>query len=366
MLTTLFAELERRGAFTNGLSRAYTLGLADPENTPLVASASFYAEAVRTSTRLRLAHAVGERLSRAAAHDQAADDLTQIIANTATDLGHIPPPLDGAAAEKPATIADLFKVDLGENNWLVPGLIEHGERVVIVAAEGGGKSVLSTQWAIAIAGGVHPFTGQKVGDPKRVLLIDTENGPRQTQRRYEWVGKRFKNAEPGWAHRIQHHIRTEGLDLAKRDRAWLMKVAADCSPDLIIVGPAYKIMAGDPQRDSDVLALLSALDEVRVRHNAALFIETHTGHAKDGAGNRIVRPYGSSVWLRWPEVGIGMTRGPGDMGDKHVTEFAIGHWRGQREERDWPELIERGTPGQLPWNPVGTDYWTKATRKGIA
>ncbi len=359
------AELDRRGKLTEahgGVDRGYVLSLAAIENTPMAASAQYYAEAVRTSTRVRLAQNAAQRLARATNGEGASDDLSELIAKHTETLAAIPPALDGSAPAEPATIADLLSMEF-DHDWLIPGLIERGERVVLVAAEGGGKSVLSTQWAIAMAGGLHPFTGQPAGDPKRVLLIDTENGPRQTQRRYEWVGRRMPKARAGWAHRIQHHIRTEGLDLAGRDRSWLMKVAADCSPDLIIVGPAYKIMRGDPQRDNDVLALLGALDEVRTRHNAAIFIETHSGHGKDAGGVRIVRPYGSSVWLRWPEIGVGLVRSEGDQGGKFPTEYAVNHWRGAREERDWPELIERGTENQLPWSPVGSDYWTNAARK---
>lgn len=358
------AELTARGQLSGlrgGVEENYVRSLAAPELTPIAAAAGFYAEAVRTSTRLRLTAAAAARLTRAASAEAASDDLEELIANHTEALNHIPQALDAAAPAAPATIADLLNMEL-THDWQIPGLIEKGERVVVVAGEGGGKSVLSTQWAIAYAGGVHPFTGEPCGDPKRVLLIDAENGLRQTQRRYHWIGERFTQAQPGWGKRIQHHIHTEGLDLVKRDRSWFLKVAADCSPDLIILGPAYKLMSGDPQRDSEVMALLGVLDEVRTKHRASLFIETHTGHGKDTSGSRIVRPYGSSVWLRWPEIGIGLKRGPGDQGEDFPTEYSVDHWRGAREERSWPKLIERGTKNQLPWSPVGSDYWTTARR----
>jgi hypothetical protein len=360
------AELQRRGKLSTsapGLDSAWVADIAAPKNTPMAASAHWYAEAVRLSTRLRVTQESAQRLARAANSDGASDELAEVIAAHAKQLENIPPELNGAAAAEPATIGDLLKMELNYD-WLIPGLVERGERIVLVASEGGGKSVLTTQWAIAMAGGCHPFTGNPIGEPKRVLLVDTENGLRQTQRRYDWIGRRFPKAIPGWANRIQHHIRTEGLDLPGRDRSWFMNVAAACSPDLIIVGPAYKVMRGDPQRDNDVMALINVLDEVRTRHNAVIMVETHTGHGKDTAGQRVIRPYGSSVWLRWPEVGIGLARSDNDQGGKYATEYEVKHWRGAREERDWPELIERGTDDQLPWSPVGTDYWTTVARRG--
>lgn len=358
----LASELQRRGLMRGNLSHGFIANLASPDVTPSASAAGFYAEAVRTATRMRLTALAAERLVRATGAEGASDDLAELIAHHAAELGQLPPPLDGAVPEDPQTIADVLGMEF-IHDWLIPGLMGRGERAVVVSGEGSGKSVLITQFAIAIAAGCHPFTGERRGEPKRVLLIDTENGLQQTQRRYQWVGERFVHAVPGWAHNIHAHIRTEGLDLAKKDRGWLMKVAADCSPDLIIVGPAYKLMAGDPQRDSDVLGLLSALDEARTAHNAAVLVETHAPHGSDAAGSRIVRPYGSSVWLRWPEIGLGLKRGPADQGASYVTEFQVDHWRGQREERDWPELLERGVQNQMPWSPVDSGYWETARRK---
>lgn len=359
------AELQARGMLSvRGMDSAWVSSLAAPENTPWLTSAHWYAKSVRTQTRMRLTQAAAQRLSRAAGAEGASDDLAELVATHTKMLENLPPELDDAHPDEPATIADLLKMEM-TYDWLIPGLIERGERVVLVASEGGGKSVLTTQWAIALAGGLHPFTGERVCDPKRVLLIDAENGMRQTQRRYDWVGRRFPKAVPGWANRIQHHIRTEGLDLPGRDHGWFTRAAAACSPDLIIVGPAYKVMRGDPQRDNDVMALINVLDEVRKRHNAAVMVETHTGHGKDSAGARVIRPYGSSVWLRWPEIGIGLTRSEGDTGGKYANEYAVNHWRGAREERDWPEKIEKGLDNQIPWRPVENDYWSNIVRRGI-
>ncbi|HEX7277249.1 MAG TPA: DnaB-like helicase N-terminal domain-containing protein, partial [Acidimicrobiales bacterium] len=70
-------------------------------------------------------------------------------------------------------IVDVATFCAGEDSydWLVPGLIERGERLLIVAGEGEGKTVLMRQLAVCGAYGIHPF-GNRLVDPIRVLLLD--------------------------------------------------------------------------------------------------------------------------------------------------------------------------------------------------
>jgi hypothetical protein len=351
----LMDELGKRGKLSGPGSAggpSFVMELATDD--AMAVNSGYYAEMVRACTRLRILAGAAEHLAQTVKGDDASGSVDQIAAMFRATLDQIPAGLDAEADDELPTITDLMGVEF-TNDWLVPGLIERSERIVVVAGEGAGKSVLGTQAAICLAAGLHPFTGRTFGDPLRVLLIDAENSARQTQRRFGWIGDRVNHmgGSPGWGNRINHQIRPDGLDIPGRDRVWLSQVVAKASPDLIVIGPAYKVMRGDPQKDSDVLALFSALDEIRVRHNCALWIEAHAGHGKDVDGKRVFRPYGSSVWLRWPEVGLGLTRGPGDQGDMHPTELAVGHWRGTREERSWPELIEHGGRSRLPWAPVG-------------
>jgi replicative DNA helicase len=350
-------ELEARGRLSKVGGASYLFELV--KLAPVAASATYYAEIVRNRARLRVAKLAAERLAGTLEAEGAADDLEAVLANHQGDLRAIPESLSADEIDNPPTISDLFDLEF-THRWLVPGLIERGERIVLTAAEGTGKSVISTQFAVCLAAGLHPWTGAPIANPMRVLLIDAENSPGQTQRRYRWVGDRVDalGCQPGWGKRIVQHIRTEGLDLAGKDRAWLHRTVASAAPDLIVLGPAYKLMtSGDPNKDVDVLKLFSALDEVRVKHDAALLIEAHTGHAVDGEGKRHVRPYGSSVWLRWPEIGIGLRRVDED---KTAWPRLLGviHWRGMREERQHPPMIERGEAPELPWSPR-TGEWVR-------
>ncbi|WP_343752617.1 AAA family ATPase, partial [Sphingomonas japonica] len=85
-----------------------------------------------------------------------------------------------ANAIGPTPLGEFLAVE-DRYNWLVPGVLEHGERLVLTGGEGGGKSVLISQMAATIAGGVHPFTADVMPNQPahRVLVIDCENSAAQ-------------------------------------------------------------------------------------------------------------------------------------------------------------------------------------------
>lgn len=355
---TVAAELDVRGkSFPNSVLYLMDLSAA----VELASNSWWYASKVREIRRAKLIDSIGQKLSQGANHDP-----EQILREHADLLATIPPALDESGDSELPTIAELFEQTFSKR-WVVPGMLACRERVVLTAAEGLGKSVLSTQWAICLAAGLHPFTGARLDEPKRVLLLDAENSPEQTQNRYQWAGDRVTElgGVSGWAKRINHQIRPEGFDITGRDRQWFSNTVAKASPDLIVMGPAYKMMgAAKTSDDAAILAFFAVLDEIRVKHDTALLIEAHSGHAKDD-DKRSVRPFGSSVWMRWPEIGVGLRRSDDlDAHEPIASVVDVVHWRGNREQRDWPTLLKRGGDRELPWSPMQDDgYWQKAKGK---
>lgn len=329
--------------------------------TPPTMAAPYYAQQVRDNARVRLTNEAAQRLMQMTCSDDSVEQLGEALARHADEMAAIPAPFDVESA-KAATVWDLLNEDDEEENWMIPGLIERGERIVITGPEGLGKSTVIKQIACCVAAGVNPWSHERVSrEGFRVLHIDAENSRRQSRRNYRWIGAGMPhNAADGWRQRITMHFRTEGVNLAGRDRAWFHQVAAAASPDLIVLGPAYKVMSGlDPNKDVDVLSLFSAIDEVRTRHDAAVLIEAHSPHGTDGVA-RTVRPFGSSVWLRWPEIGIGLRVDEEEEKNRALMGYrrnkggrpeflkVIG-WRGQREDREWPGSICWGPDGGLPF-----------------
>lgn len=236
-------------------------------------------------------------------------------------------------------------------DWLIEDLLERGDRVLLTGFEGLGKSVIGRQVGIALAAGVHPFKHHKRIPPRRVLVIDCENLEKQNRRHYRSLRSiaKFQGHEvaPGmW--RILH--RPDGIDLTLRDDAeWLMERVTAHRPELLLIGPFYKLHNTNMNEEGAARQAITVLDKIRVAANCALIIEAHAGHG-EGANGRSVRPTGSSLLMRWPEFGIGITPcGTTATGGPNST-VELKHWRGQRDQRDWPKYLTHGDPHQeFPW-----------------
>jgi hypothetical protein len=232
--------------------------------------------------------------------------------------------------------------------WLVPELLERGDRCVLTGREGYGKSTLLRQIGLGAALGLNTLstnTLDPVHTPATVLLVDLENTPRQLRRE-------FRKALNAVAHdRVERlterffvESRSEGLvldDVRDRegDRRWLEETIEGTRPELLIIGPIYKMIDGEPSEEVPNRNLVKWLDRLRVLYDLALLLEAHSPHDAN-------RPYGWSGWKRWPEFGL------------HLHEDGrLDHWRGQRDERNWPARLTKGVPADWLWLPdSGTPF----------
>jgi replicative DNA helicase len=175
-------------------------------------------------------------------------------------------------------------------------------------------------------------------EPRTVLLVDLENPAqimRQTIRGMVEQAK-IMSSRHDVTNRVFVERRPEGLNLADpASVAWLMKRVTICQPDILIIGPLYKLMNDNPNDEATARACTVALDLIRTRGQCALLLEAHAGHGNSAMTDRPVRPTGSSLWLRWPEFGMGLRRAKTDDADEFRRVELI-PWRGARGERDWP------------------------------
>lgn len=367
---TLSAELRNKGKLTapgGAGGQMYVTDLVIQSTNVVSSHADHYADQVRAATRLRLAFYAGRDLAAATQLEDAGSELDSLLRKHTTAIDSIPGPLtldnDDANDELRVIMSEHDKA----TDWVIPGWLAREDRAVLVAGEGIAKTTMLRQFAVCIAAGLNPWNGQRVAPGQRVLFIDAENSRNQSRRAYRWISNRIQRPvmATGWMDRVVHKTRNDGVDLPGRDAGWFMDTAARVCPDVLILGPAYKLMRGDPQKDRDVQDLLDVIDKVRVQQNCAVLVETHAPHG--AMGTRNMRPYGSSVWLRWPEIGVGYQR---DMDERVVQqprpeELQAVDWRGQREERDWPTHIRYGDPNrrELPWVP-NQDEWAPSIDLG--
>lgn len=254
-----------------------------------------------------------------------------------------------AVVEDAMTLDEFCEQKFGALDWVVPDLLTRDDRLVITGVEGLGKSVLMRQMAVTVACGLHPFSLRPI-EPKRVLVVDCENPKRIMADKLNVLrriaGARGRNA----ADRLWIKRFPQGLDLARpADRLDLHHLVQTIRPDMLMIGPVYKLyVGGASQREEDLARLVtSELDRLREAFGFALVLEHHSPHAAPGVAHRSVRPIGSSLWLRWPEFGIGLSPAEGTQIIERVAD--VRHWRGARDERQWPSRLEAGRDDEMPW-----------------
>jgi 5S rRNA maturation endonuclease (ribonuclease M5) len=226
-------------------------------------------------------------------------------------------------------------------DWVIEGLLERGERVIIVAAEGVGKTMLARQVAILSANGIHPFTYQRMKQI-RTLTVDLENPERIIRR----TSRRIMEAaiKRGYAKKPDAHlvVKPAGLDLlTSTDRRVLEDHIEAVKPELLVMGPLYKSFVDPGGRTSEAVAVEIAkyLDYIRDTYKCALWLEHHAPLGTS-MSTRDLRPFGSAVWSRWPEFGLSLTP---DLTSGIAYTYDVKHFRGARDERQWPTKMKRGT-----------------------
>lgn len=245
------------------------------------------------------------------------------------------------------TVREFLAVEDSPFDWVIPGLLERGDRLILTGSEGLGKSVLFRQLAVCAAAGVHPFTHMPI-PPQRVLYVDCENGTIQLRKALRPLVTQgsARGADP--SENLFIEARPEGLDLTRpEDEMWLVRRVSALQPSLLLTGPLYRLHAKNPNDEEPARAVARVLDRCRAAANCALVVEAHAGHGF-GQTERPVRPTGTSLWLRWPEFGYGIRATDNYDPANRVVDFVA--WRGDRSERDWPKQLRSG--GTWPWERV--------------
>ena len=223
-------------------------------------------------------------------------------------------------------------------DWIIPNLLERGDRVMVVASEGAGKTTLARQVAMMTSAGIHPFRRTPM-EPLRTLMIDLENPERIIRRATGKIYDRIKafgqEGNMDGAHLV---MKPDGVNLlTSRDQAMIEEHVANTNPDILFFGPIYKSFLDPGGKTAEAVCgeIVRFLDYIRVEYDCALWLEHHAPLGEQN--RRDLRPFGSAVWSRWSEFGIALTP---DITDPSLIQF--NHYRGQREKREWPLLTKRG------------------------
>jgi len=233
--------------------------------------------------------------------------------------------------------------------WIVPDMLRTNERMILTGPEGGGKSVLVAQMCLGAAMGVntlHPELTKH--EPMRVLMLDVENDRLQVRNNMRKVYpylREINKIDPTieWA-----DIRD--IDLSNPvEQQQVIKLAKEYRPDLMYMGSLYRLAPEGDKVDTAFTSVSRTVDRIRSETGSSVLLEAHAGHGLQNDRNGM-RPYGSSMWMRWPEFGFGMVR------HRQSGNILLKNWRGHRsDDRVWPTGLRRGTV--LPWQGIMADEW---------
>lgn len=302
-------------------------------------SAPYYAKRVREAALARAHAKVGEQLQSGVLSGTDAIEALKSIRDR-----------DAAGVDTARTLRELLDVPESEDayDWTIPDLLERKDRLMLSAGEGVGKSTFLRQIAVLSAAGIHPIRFSPM-EPIRVLVVDAENSERQWRRAVRGLAA---EAELRGQRDPRDHMTVECvsvMDITTAEaQGTLHRWVDQAKPDLLILGPLYRVTRGSLNNDDDVAPVLAALDGLRER-DLTMLIEVHAGHARSSSGERELRPRGSSALLGWPEFGLGLRKTKGDQGKRAVYELA--RWRGDRDRRSWPAHLVRGQV--WPWEEAG-------------
>lgn len=336
--------------------RAFVLAAA--VSPPTQDSWSYYAELIVTAAAARRGVAAGTRLVQRLELADDAGDVAEALRVIQADLEATNAGLVTTAATPPQSLEELLNEPVEPFDWLVPGLWERTDRLMVTGYEGTGKSFLLAQFALTVAAGLHPFTGEVIcPDGNRVVVVDCENSKRQIRRRYEQIVSKVNQhreiyglSQIDWSKHLRFVLRPEGINLGDaHEYARLEQAIALSAPDMVVAGPIYRMHKTNINEEQAARELVDALDRLRIRYHFMLITEAHCGHVGETGGGRKLRPTGSSLFLRWPEFGYGLKPfGPG-LEEQHPSIVQMTAWRGARDERHWPERLKHDE--FLPWMP---------------
>lgn len=313
------------------------------EQVPTASNVEFYAAEVRDASVRRKLQAVAAGLAQNAAND--ALESGTVLADGLAALKAVRDDAPMDARLETLTLGELMAQakERRRYDWVIKGLFERGDRMMVTGPPGKGKSTLMRQMAIFAAAGIHPFQLTPI-DPLRVLVIDRENTQAQWARKSEVMYAQAHALGRGdLVKQLVLHCKPKNMDLAKdRDLGTVHRVIDEEGPfDIVQIGPLYKLAPRALQTDDEAAPITNALDSIRER-GACLLIEAHAVKDKNGS----LAPRGSAALMGWPEFGRGLSQDLADPRKWHLEE-----WRGDRDERDIPSALYRGGP--VPWMAEG-------------
>jgi replicative DNA helicase len=247
---------------------------------------------------------------------------------------------------------DLMAEDLPAYDWIIPGLVAGRERFVFVAGEGSGKTTILRQIAVRASLGYHPLSEQRV-EPVSVLYVDLENSRYETRRE---IQRMWDVLRPTVDFRPRLRLSwATGFDMERvLDRSWLIDLADEIEPRLIVFGPLYKAVSGrngwGKQSEEIASILTEHIDLLAARYEAGVLLEGHAPHKPPGEQRREWRVRGSAAYQGWANFILGFQDVRLDAAIDRERRHTLVGGKKRDAVRQLPACLVRG-PDAMPWMP---------------
>lgn len=279
---------------------------------------------------------------------QPESDVQEIVARIASQVES-----DGSAgltAVPRLTFDEVMSIEDTARPFVIPNTLREGEVMLMTGEEGSGKSMLMSQIGLGAAMGINTLSlTNDAHDPVRVLVIDVENEDIQIRDNMRRIWPYLHDARPEVIPDMEFSAHKFADLTDSRDKRKIINEAIDYGPNLVIMGTVYKLA---PTTDHELAfnAVMTTVRAIASKTNSAFIIEHHAGNGFQGDREGF-RPYGSSMWRRWPNFGVGLVR---EKDDHRVAQLI--RWRGERARgRVWPAGVRESH--QIPWMPISQDQW---------
>ena len=305
--------------------------------------------------RYRLGLMVGQM------HQRISDTGTPVADSVSEMLAALTQIRDGATGGTTLaakTLREILETEDEPEDWVIPGLFERGDRLILTGYEGLGKTTWLRQIGICAAAGLNPVTLDQLDRQIRVLFVDVENSERQWRRETRGIAVVAERGGIG-SPRDYVHVHTGArMDLRKdRDLGLVHRLVDQYQPEILVIGPLYRLTPNGINNDEEAAPLIAALDTLRDR-GLVLAMEAHA--PKGSMGERNLAPRGSAALMGWPEFGFGLAPQDKDETGKIQTAEVV-RWRGDRDRgRQWPKMLWAGGP--FPWT---ADEVSNSTRQAL-
>jgi hypothetical protein len=196
------------------------------------------------------------------------------------------------AETKVFDLADFFAMESEGLQWLVPGLLPKGETIILAGPPKGGKSLMATDLAFAIAVNEDYFLGEQLQQGK-VLLISVDESAASTKAKL--LKRGFRPEDQGI--RVITSWDMTQMDVLERE-------LENFRPDVTIIDSLKRITKGSnlSENSAEFADNIYDLKETLTRYGSAGVLIHHTSKSPDLLGVHQVR--GSSaisgaVWGHW-------------------------------------------------------------------